>query len=101
MADPVSSHLSADFYNRLVREGVERYKHTLRLIFRNWMQTGHLPGTLPPKPAEELVALQAQAAQLEEQALTGDEFDKLDALRKLARLEELEENLGTETRAAS
>ena len=95
MADPVSSHLSSDFYNRLVREGVERYKHTIRLIFRNWMQTGHLPGVEPKEPEEELADLQAQALQLLETAQAGNEFEKIDAGRKLLRLEELEAKLGS------
>ncbi len=101
MPEPVSSHLSADFYNRLVREGVARYKHTLRLIFRNWMQTGHLPGVEPKEPEEELADLQAQAEQLLEIAQTGDEFEKIDALRKLLRLEELEAKLGSRTETST
>ena len=97
MADPVSSHLSSDFYNRLVREGVARYKHTIRLIFHNWMQTGHLPGVEPKEPEEELADLQAQALQLLETAQAGNEFEKIDAGRKLLRLEELEAKLGERT----
>ena len=97
MSDPVSSHLSADFYNRLVREGAARYKHTLTLIFRNWMQTGFLPGTVPPVPEEELAGLMAQAPQLLVTTRTGDEFEKIDAGRKLLRLEELEAKLGERT----
>ena len=98
MADPVSSHLSPEFYNRAVREMVERYKHTLRIIFRNWTQTGSLPGTEPPPVEEELADLMAQATQLLQIAQTGDEFEKVDAVRKLLRIEELEEKLGTQTR---
>lgn len=98
MANPL---LDSAFHNRLVRHGIDIYQTRLRQIFEQWTARGFLPGTEKPTPEEELADLLAQEPMLQQVLMTTqDAMERLDATRKLMRLEELRNGTNPESSPA-
>ena len=82
--------LSASSHSKMLRHAVQVYEETLRLLFANAMQDGHLPGTEKLPEREELQVLAEAEEQLREKAQSSmTEIERNDAFNKLLRLGEL------------
>ena len=88
--DVLNPLLGADHHARVKQAREDSYRATLRLLFKNALQDGRLPGTVALEPEEEHATLMAMLPQLLQAAQSApDPVQQRQAIRGLQRLREL------------